>query len=108
MATKGFFTSSLLRQWKRDERRAARDRVVVAAACCMGRPDAPVVTFEDAPRERQREAEAAALLLEWRAGACVCILYVPVFRHHDDGRHPSVDRFPAPFDHHGGGSGFLT
>src|SRR5262249_45192104 len=59
-------------------------------------PDRAAVFFEDAPRERQREAHAAAMLVEGTPRRRVCVVDAIAAGHDDYGRASSTFLDAAP------------
>src|SRR3954471_5331229 len=115
MATYGFFNASTP-CGDRDDDGSARERIgfqrigiVGSAACGGGRgPDAAAVTFDDAARERQRETESAALVVERPGLAVVCLLYAPFVGHDQDSSRFPVDGDAPAFGDDGHGAGFFA
>ncbi len=66
------------------------------------------MTFDDAARQRQREAQAAALFVEHPAVALVCSLYTIGVADDDDRSWPTVARFTPPLGDDKARAGLFT
>src|SRR3954466_15737484 len=110
MATYGFFNASTP-YGDRDDDGSARQRIG-AVGCgawgCGGRPDSAARAFDDAPRERQREPESAALVVERPGLAVVCLLYAPLVGHDQDRSRFAVDDQAAALGNDGQRAGLFA
>src|ERR1700716_630341 len=109
MATYGFFNASTPKG-KRHDDRSTRERVgVVVRGRRAGRtPDAAAETFDDTPRERQRQAHAAAPIVERPRLPFVCLLYAPFIGHDHDRARSAVARLAAALGDDGGRTGLFA